>query len=66
MTLEYLAKQKEKYQDRSDYFAAIDFHNLANSFQGVVDLIGEMEEYIKVNQVAEKGITDEYDENLSE
>lgn len=62
MTLEYLAKQKEKYQDRSNYFATIDFNILANSFQGVVDLIGAMEEYIK----AEGNIKDECDESLSE
>ena len=47
MTLEYLEKQKEKYQNKLDYFLAIGFDNLANSFQGVVNLIAEMEEYIK-------------------
>ena len=62
MTLEYLEKQKEKYQNKSDYFAAIEFNNLANSFQGVVDLIGEMEEYIK----AEGNMENECDESLSE
>ena len=49
MTLEYLEKQKKKYQNKSDYFAAISFDTLANDFQGVVDLIGEMEEYINEN-----------------
>ena len=49
MTLEYLEKQKEKYQNKLGYFAAIGFDNLANNFQGVVDLITEMEEYIKKN-----------------
>lgn len=47
MTLEYLEKQKEKYQDKSTYYSVINFEGLANSFQGVVDLINEMEEYIK-------------------
>ena len=47
MTLEYLKQQKEKYQDKSTYYSVINFEGLANSFQGVVDLINEMEEYIK-------------------
>ena len=47
MTLEYLETQKEKYQNKSGYFSVIGFDNLANAFQSVVDLIAEMEEYIK-------------------
>ena len=47
MTLEYLAEQKTKYQDRADYFKSIEFDILATEFQGVVDLIGKMEEHIK-------------------
>lgn len=47
MTLEYLAEQKTKCQDKTDYFKKIGFDNLATDFQGVVDLIGEMEDYIK-------------------
>lgn len=47
MTLEYLAEQKAKYQDKADYFKKIDFNNLAADFQGVVDLIIEMEENMK-------------------
>jgi hypothetical protein len=47
MTLEYLAEQKIKYQDKADYFKSIEFDNLAADFQGMVDLIGEMEDYIK-------------------
>lgn len=46
MKLEYLKEQKVKYQNKSQYFAAIDFNNLANDFQGVVDLISKMEDYI--------------------
>ena len=49
MTLEYLAEQKVKYQEKADYFKKIGFDNLATDFQGVVDLIGEMEEYMKEN-----------------
>ena len=47
MTLEYLAEQKTKYQSKSDYFKNISFDTLATDFQGVVDLIGQMEEYMK-------------------
>jgi hypothetical protein len=47
MTLEYLTEQKLKYQDKTTYFKNIGFDNLAADFQGVVDLIGEMENYIK-------------------
>ena len=47
MTLEYLKERKEKYQNKEKYFSAIGFDNLANDFRGVVDLIGEMEDYIK-------------------
>jgi hypothetical protein len=47
MTLEYLAEQKLKYQDKADYFTSIGFDNLAAEFQGVVDLIGKMEDCIK-------------------
>lgn len=49
MTLEYLKEQKEKYQNKSQYFSAIGFENLANNFQGVVNLISEMESYINEN-----------------
>ena len=49
MTIEYLAERKEKYQKKQQYFSAIGFDNLANNFQGMVDLICEMEEYIKEN-----------------
>jgi hypothetical protein len=47
MTLEYLAEQKEKYQKKAEYFSSISFDNLAKDFQGVVDLIDKMEEYMK-------------------
>ena len=47
MILEGLAKQKEKYQKKMQYFSAIGFDNLANDFQKMAELIGEMEEYIK-------------------
>jgi hypothetical protein len=47
MILEQLTQQKEKYQDKQVYFKNIGFDNLAADFQNVVDLIGEMENYIK-------------------
>ena len=47
MTLEYLNEQKTKYQQKSEYFQKIWFDILAADFQGVVNLIGEMENYIK-------------------
>lgn len=47
MTLEYLNEQKTKYQQKHDYFKNLEFNTLAAEFQGVVDLIGEMENYIK-------------------
>lgn len=46
MTLELLSEQKMKYQQKSEYFKNLGFDNLAADFQGVVDLIGEMENYI--------------------
>lgn len=47
MTLEYLNEQKTRHQQKSEYFKNIGFDTLAADFQGVVDLIGEMENYIK-------------------
>ena len=47
MMLEILNEQKTKYQQKSEYFKNIGFDVLATDFQGVVDLIGEMENYIK-------------------
>lgn len=49
MTLEYLAEQKSKYQDKTIYFKNIGFDNLAADFKNIVELIGEMENYIKEN-----------------
>ena len=46
MTLEYLKEQKEKYQQKQTYFKNVGFDTLATDFQGVVDLITEMENYI--------------------
>ena len=47
MDLEQLRKQKERYLDKVNYFKSIAFGNLAADFQSMVDLITEMEEYIK-------------------
>lgn len=49
MTLEYLEEHKRKYQNKSQYFRAISFDHLADTFQGVIDLISQMEDYIKEN-----------------
>ena len=53
MTLEYLAEQKVKYQDRMNYFKKIGFDNLATEFQEVVDLIGQMEDCLKEKEHGE-------------
>ena len=47
MTIELLNEKKTKYQQKTEYFKNIGFEHLATDFQGVVDLIGEMENYIK-------------------
>ena len=47
MTLEYLNEQKAKYQTRVEYYKNFSFERISNDFQNVVDLIGEMEDYIK-------------------
>lgn len=53
MTLEYLAEQKLKYQNKADYFKSIGFDNLATEFQGIVSLVGKMEDYIKEKENSE-------------
>jgi hypothetical protein len=47
MTLEYLKEQKEKYRQKQEYFKNINFNVLEVDFEGVVHLIGEMENYVK-------------------
>lgn len=47
MTLEYLAEKKAYYEGKNTYFKNIAFDTLAAEFQGIVDLISEMENYIK-------------------
>ena len=49
MTLEYLKEQKEVYQKKQNYFKNIGFDSLETDFKCVVNLIGEMENYIKEN-----------------
>ena len=53
MTLEHLAEQKIKYQDKANYFKNMSFDNLATDFQDIVNLIGKMEEYIKEKENGE-------------
>lgn len=50
MTLEYLAEQKAKYQSKVDYFSRIDYEHLTADFKSIVDLIGQMEEYVKEHE----------------
>ena len=47
MTLHYLNETKTKHQQKSDYFKNIGFEHLAADFQDIVELIVEMENYIK-------------------
>lgn len=47
MTTEHLAEKKTYYEGKYNYFKNLEFDTLAADFQGVVDLIGEMENYIK-------------------
>lgn len=47
MTLEHLTEQKAKYQERRDYFKKLGFDVLASDFQGIVDLIEEMEKCVE-------------------
>ena len=53
ITLEHLKEQKEKYQQKQTNFKNMSFDNLATDFQGIVDLISKMEEYIKEKENGE-------------
>lgn len=53
MTIDYLNEKKMKYQQKADYFQNIKFDTLAADFQSIVDLIGEMENYIKEKENGE-------------
>ena len=53
MTLEYLAEQKAKYQDKADYFKKIEFDGMAAEFKAIADLISKMEEYVKEKENGE-------------
>ena len=46
MTLEHLAEQKLKYQQKQEYFKNIGFDILADDFKDVVALIEDMVNYI--------------------
>ena len=47
MTAEYLTENKTYYEGKHKYFNNLGFDTLATDFKKVVDLIGEMENYIK-------------------
>ena len=49
MTKEYLADQKTKYQERLDCFKKLGFDVLVSDFQGMIDLIEEMEKHVEEN-----------------
>lgn len=47
MTIQYLSEKKAYYEVKHNYFKNIGFDTLAKDIQGIVDLIVEMENYIK-------------------
>lgn len=47
MTLEHLSEKKAYYEDKHNYFKNLGFDALATEFQSVIDLICDMENYIK-------------------
>lgn len=61
MTLEYLKEQKEKYQQKQTYFKNIGFDTLAADFQGVVNLIGDIENYMMENNYGKQDGKEVYD-----
>ena len=50
ITLEYLQEQREKYTKKAKYFKNIDFEILSADYQGVVDLIDQIEGFVKEKQ----------------
>jgi hypothetical protein len=56
MTLEYLKEQKEKYEKKAKYFKNIDFEILSADFQGVVDLIEQIKEFVKEKQTESEAV----------
>lgn len=53
MTVEVLNNKRAAYQQKAEYFKNINFDILAADFQGIVDLIDEMENYIKEKENGE-------------
>ena len=51
MTLEFLNEQKQKYQQRAEYFKKMEFDILAADFQSVVVLISEMEKFLNKEEL---------------
>ena len=47
MTSEYLAETKAYYESKCNYVKNIEFDTFAADYQGIVNLINEMENYIK-------------------
>ena len=50
ITLEYLAEQKIKYQNKADYFESLCFDRLSGDFKDVVNLISMVEKHIKEDE----------------
>ena len=46
MTIEYLLEKKAYYEGKYHYFKNINFDIIAADYQGILDLISEMEKYI--------------------
>lgn len=51
MTIEHLLEKKTYYERRYNYFKNLEFDILAADFQGIMDLIGKMENYIEENSL---------------
>ena len=51
MNLKYLAELKINYQKKVEYYKNLSFDNLVSDFQDVVNLIHEIEEFVKSTMV---------------
>jgi hypothetical protein len=47
MILDSLTRRKSQYEEKYNYYRNIGFDTLAADFEGILDLIEEMENYIK-------------------
>lgn len=56
ITLEYLAEQREKYEKKAKYFKNIDFEILSADYQEVVDLIKQIEGFVREKQTENEAV----------